>query len=77
MGARIVILLLSIIGIVMCCCGPAAELVPVYVEKTPSKLLLVIPLADHRGAVWNSMENNVCVLMIINPHAILRSLSNV
>jgi hypothetical protein len=49
MGARIFILLLSTIGIVMCCCGPAAELMPVYVEKTPIEIIAGYSLGKPSG----------------------------
>jgi hypothetical protein len=49
MGARIVILLLAIIGIVMCCCGPAAELVPVYVGKTLVQIVAGYSLGKPSG----------------------------
>ncbi len=39
MNARIVILPVTLILIAFCCCGPAWELVPAIVEKTPVKII--------------------------------------
>lgn len=36
---RVGFLFLTITFFSLCCCGPAAELVPVYVEKTPVKIV--------------------------------------
>jgi len=39
MSARMILSVVVFVNLFACCCGPAAELVPVYVEKTPAEIV--------------------------------------